>query len=121
MSKYLLLYILVYKRNLLAFQNWKPKDNHFIFISKTEYVLRFEAAFLLELNSLTVSNINIEMKVKNIRLMVFAITVMNLRLGKSRLFMKPNFWIMEHGEDPKDAVLDLNPAVLQGQSWQTGF
>jgi hypothetical protein len=39
------------------------------------------------------------MKVKNIRLIVFAITVMKIRLGKSRLFMKPNFWIMENGED----------------------
>ena len=61
------------------------------------------------------------MKVKNIRLIVFAITVMKIRLGKSRLFMKPNFWIMEYGEGPKDAVLDLNPVVLQGQSWQTDF
>ena len=61
------------------------------------------------------------MKVKNIRLIVFAITVINISLGKSRLFMKPNFWIMEYGEDPKDAVLDLNPAVLQAQSWQTFF
>ena len=52
------------------------------------------------------------MKVKNIRLIVFAITVMNIRLIKSRLFMKPNFWIMENGEDPKGAVLDLNPADL---------
>ena len=52
------------------------------------------------------------MKIKNISLIVFAITVMNIRLGKSRLFMKPNFWIMENCEDPKDAVLDLNPAVL---------
>ena len=53
------------------------------------------------------------MKVKNIRLIVFAITVMNIRLGKSRLFMKPNFWIMENGEDPKDAVLDLHPEFDQ--------
>ena len=51
------------------------------------------------------------MKIKNIRLILFAIAVMKIRLGKSRLFMKPNFWIMENGEDPKGAVLDLNPAV----------
>ena len=48
------------------------------------------------------------MKVKNIRLIVFAITVMNIKLGKSRLFMKPNFWIMENVEDPKDAVLGFH-------------
>ena len=48
----------------------------------------------VSINSTVFSNIDIEMKVKNIRLIVFAITVMNIRLGKSRLFMKPNFWIM---------------------------
>ena len=47
------------------------------------------------------------MKVKNIRLIVFAITVMNISLGRSRLFMRPNFWIMENAKDPKDAVLNL--------------
>ena len=52
------------------------------------------------------------MKVKNIRLIVFVITVMNISLGRSRLFMRPNFWIMENAKDPKDAVLnlELNPA-----------
>ena len=61
------------------------------------------------------------MKIKNIRLILFAIAVMKIRLGKSRLFMKPNFWIMESAEDPKNNVLGLNPAVPQGQSWQTIF
>ena len=52
------------------------------------------------------------MKVKNNRLIVFTITVMNMSLGRSRLFMRPNIWIMETAKDPKDAVLDLelNPA-----------
>ena len=59
------------------------------------------------MNSLIFSNIDIEIKVKNISLIVFAITVMKIRLGKSRLFMKPNIWIMESAEDPKD----LNPAL----------
>ena len=37
----------------------KAKGQSFHFISKTEYVLKFEAAFDLELNSLIVSNIDI--------------------------------------------------------------
>ena len=46
------------------------------------------------------------MKTKSILVIAFAIAVMKISLGESRIFLRPNFW-MKNSLDDKDAVVDL--------------
>ena len=46
------------------------------------------------------------MKTKSILVIAFAIAVMKISLGESRIFLRPNFW-MKNSLDHKDAVVDL--------------
>ena len=46
------------------------------------------------------------MKAESILVIVFAIAVTNISLGESRIFLRPNIWMMD-SLDHKDAVVDL--------------
>ena len=46
------------------------------------------------------------MKAESILVIFFAIAVMKINLGESRIYLRPHFWMMKN-LDPKDAVVDL--------------
>ena len=52
------------------------------------------------------------MKTKSILVIAFAIAVMKISLGESRIFLRPNFW-MKNSLDHKDAVVDLKLSPYQ--------